>query len=110
MKINVFGKTVEWQGKKFAAYNGRLIRKNGEEFPVTIKFRQECDAPSLKDCPCQIEFSTLDANLVIKTLKDAEGMPMFDANGEVKTSRTLWIKAWKMIGPFVDHSLDDFED
>lgn len=111
MKINVFGKSIEYQGKKFPAYTGRLTNKDGTELTVTVKFRQECGGPDLKDCPCQIEFPRQSANLVVKDLKDPEGMPLInEATGEVKKSKTLWIAAWEMVGPYIDHSLDDFED
>ncbi len=111
MKINVFGKSIEYQGKKFPAYTGRLTNKDGTELTVTVKFRQDCGGPDLKDCPCQIEFPRQNANLVIKDLKDSDGMPLVnEATGEVKKSKTLWIAAWKMVGPYIDHSLDDFED
>lgn len=110
MKVNVFGKMVEWQGKRFPAYNGRLITKDGIEVPVTIKFRQDAKSPDLSECPCQISFEKTDANLVIKTIKDSDGIPVTDDSGEVKTAKTLWIARWKMVGPYIDHSLDDFED
>ena len=110
MRINVFGKQVEFQGKKFAAYTGRLTKKSGEELTVTVKFRQDCGAPDLKECPCQIEFPKEGANLVMKTIKGEDGMPLVNEMGEVKSSKTLWISKWKMVGPYVDHSLDDFED
>lgn len=110
MKINVFGKMVEWQGKRFPAYTGRLVKGDGTEIPVTVKFRQDAKSPDLSDCPCQIRFAKEDANLVLRTLKDAEGQPLVDENGEVKVGRTLWIARWEMIGPYIDHSLDEFED
>lgn len=111
MKMNIFGKSIEFEGKKFPGYTGRLTKKTGEELTVTVKFRQECGGPELKACPCVIEFPKSAANLVIKTLKDSDGQPLYnEASGEVKTSKTLWIADWKMVGPHVDHSLDDFED
>lgn len=111
MKINIFGKSIEYQGKKFPAYTGRLIKKDGTELTVTVKFRQECGGPDLKDCPCQIEFPRQSANLVIKTLRDPEGQPLYnEETGELKTSKTLWIAQWRMVGPYIDHSLDEFED
>ena len=112
MKINIFGKSIEFQGKKFAAYTARLTNKNtGEEITVTVKFRQDCGGPDLKACPCIIEFPKQAANLAIKDLKDPDGMPLVnEATGEEKKSKTLWISDWKMVGPYIDHSLDDFED
>lgn len=110
MKVNVFVRMVDWQGKRFPSYMGRLVAKDGSELPVTIKFRQDATAPDPAVCPCQISFNKNDANLVIKTLKDSEGMPLTDDNGEVKTAKTLWISHWEMVGPYIDHSLDEFED
>lgn len=110
MKINIFGKSIEYQGKRFPAYTGRLIKKDGTELTVTVKFRQDCGGPDLKECPCQIEFPRHSANLVIKAIKDSDGIPVTDDNGEVKMAKTLWIAQWRMVGPYIDHSLDEFED
>jgi hypothetical protein len=33
-----------------------------------------------------------------------------DGNEEAYTSKTLWVSAWTMGEPYVDTSMDDFED
>lgn len=111
MQLSIFGKNIEFEGKKFPAFTGRLRKKNGDELTVTVKFRQDCGAPDLKSCPCIIEFPKTAANLVIKELKGEDGIPLVnEATGEIKKSKTLWISDWRLVGPYIDHSLDDFED
>lgn len=112
MKLNIFvkkGKSKD--GRVFPIYLSTLTKKDGTEIKVSVKFRQDAKQPELADCPCVIEFDKKNANLTIKEIKDSEtGEFLYDeATGEVKTSKTLWVSAWKMVGPYVDHSLDDFE-
>lgn len=111
MQINVFGKAVSWNGKTFASYFTRLRNsKTGEEKTFNVKFRQDCDQPELKNCPCIIEVPREKMNLQEKIIMDKEsGLPFVDENGQVKISRNIWISAWDYIGPFIDHSLDDYE-
>ena len=89
-----------------------MTKKDGTKLGVSIKFRQECGQPDLKDCPCVVEIAKDKANLEIRQIKDQEtGEYVYDeTTGEIKEGRTLWVSDWKMIGPYVDNSLDDFED
>ena len=32
--------------------------------------------------------------------------PVLDDEGNVRISRTIWVSAWEMKGPFIDHALD----
>lgn len=112
MKLNIFckqGKSKD--GRAFPIYLSTLTKKDGTEMKVSVKFRQDAKQPDQDDCPCVIEVDKKKANLSIKEIKDAEtGELLYDeTTGEVKTSKTLWVAAWKMVGPYVDHSLDDFE-
>lgn len=112
MKLNIFGKKgTSKDGRAFPIYLSTLTKKDGTEIKVSVKFRQDAKQPELADCPCVIEVDKKNANLTIKEIKDAEtGELLYDeTTGEVKTSKTLWVAAWKMVGPYVDHSLDDFE-
>ena len=113
MKLNIFGKKgTSKDGRAFPIYLSTLTKKDGTEMKVSVKFRQDAKQPDLADCPCVIEVDKKNANLTIKEIKDAEtGELLYDeTTGEVFRSMSLWVAAWKMVGPYVDHSLDDFED
>ena len=113
MKLNIFGKKgTSKDGRAFPIYLSTLTKKDGSEIKVSVKFRQDAKQPELSECPCIIEVDKKNANLTVKDIKDPEtGEYLYDeASGEVKTSKTLWVSAWKMVGPYVDHSLDDFEE
>ena len=102
MKLTIFAKTgTTKDGRKFDRYIGRLPKKGGEELTVAVKFREECGKP--KSFPCNIIVSKNDANLT---------HPKYvrEDTGETVEGNTLWVSAWKMGDPYVDHSLDDFED
>lgn len=113
MKLNIFGKKgTSKDGRAFPIYLSTLTKKDGSEIKVSVKFRQDAKQPELSECPCIIEVDKKNANLTVKEIKDPEtGEFLYDeTSGEVKTSKTLWVSAWKMVGPYVDHSLDDFEE
>lgn len=108
MKVLLFGKKRQTKdGKNFTAYVSKLTRKDGSELTASVKFREECGAPKLEECPCYIEVAKDDANL---------NKRVFEAtaeDGEVKEveSYTLWVTKWKKLPEkYVDHSLDDFAD
>jgi len=111
MKMNLFAKNVSWNGKTFPSYFTKLTNKTtNAEHTFNVKFRQTCEGPDSKDCPCIIEVPKGKGNVTEKPIIDKDtDMPLVDANGEVKISRTIWVSEWNMVGPFVDHSLDDYE-
>lgn len=110
MNINVFCRKVQGRdGRYFPVYFSTLTKKNGEETKVSIKFRESCGSPDASDCPCIIGVEKVNANLVTKPIVLDDGTYLTDDNGEVKMSKTLWVSNWEMIGPFIDHSLDEYE-
>lgn len=111
MNLTIFGKSVTYEGRTFASYFTKLTnKKTGEQKTFNVKFRQSCDQPDLFDCPCIIEVPREKMNQQEKAIIDKEtGFPLVDENGEVKISRTIWVTEWSMVGPFIDHSLDDYE-
>lgn len=106
MKLNIFGKERSTnEGRKFMTYFTRLTNKStGETKTFSVKFRQDCDAPSLSDCPCVIDVPREKINLSEKPVYDKE------TGDVVFYTRDIWVSFWKMVGPFVDHSLDDWGD
>ena len=112
MEINIFGKLIVQQGKApFEAYSTRLHNKATDtDDYFKVKFRRNCEGPSIDDCPCVIEVPREKMNSQEKIIVDKETkMPLVDENGQVKISRTIWISDWTYLRPFVDHSLDDYE-
>lgn len=107
MELTIFGKKKSTKdGKKdFAVYFTKLTKKGGEVITTSVKFREECGAPSLKDCPMNIVVDKSKANFVEKgiTYADAEGV---EHEG---IDRTLWIAEWTEGAPYVDTSLDEFD-
>lgn len=112
MEINIFGKKgINSEGRTFPIYFSTLTKKDGSQDSVNVKFREACGSPDLKDCPCTIYVEREKANLVIKPIiveDDGVKSVLTDDNGEVKMRRTLWISEWQMVGPYIDHSLDDY--
>lgn len=110
MDLNIFGKAVSYEGRTFNTYFTKLTNmRTGEEKTFNVKFRQSASQPDLSDCPCIIRVSREKINLQEKPIKDKDGDIVFDENGEVKMSRNIWVSAWEMVGPFIDHALDDYE-
>lgn len=111
MELNVFCKKGKsHDGRTFNIYLTTLKKKTGEELKATIKFRESAGQPDAKDCPCVIKVEKVDANLTVRPIFDTETQEyLVDENGTLKESRTLWVTKWKMVGPYIDHSLDDFE-
>ena len=107
MKVLVFAKKRQTkEGKQFTAYVSRLTKKDGEEITTGVKFREECGAPKMEECPCYIEINKANANLSTKK------MEITTEDGEIKEveSKTLWVSKWEMSKEkYVDTSLDDFE-
>lgn len=103
MEISVFAKKrTTKEGKTFYSYLSRLTKKDGEELPVTVKFREEtCKAVPATDCPCNIVVDKAASSLSKSKYETEDGATAF--------SYTLWVGAWEYGGEYVDHSLDDFE-
>lgn len=103
MEIAVFAKKrITKEGKNFYSYLSRLVKKNGEELPVTVKFREEtCKPVPPADCPCNI--------IVNKEMSSLSKQKYETEDGNVAYSHTLWVGDWTMGGEYVDHSLDEFE-
>ena len=113
MKLNVFAKKGKSKdGHEFPIFLTTLYKKDGSELKASIKFRQDAPQLDAKKCPCVIDVAKTDANLVISQIKDPEtGDFLYDlSTGIVKESRTLWVSNFTYVGPYIDHSLDDFDD
>ena len=109
MTVSVFAKPRKTrEGKNFTSYIGRLRRKNGEEITVSVNFVQGVNAPAPIDCPMNIDVDKNYASLAERLYSVVN-----EVTGEVtqKVGHTLWVKAWTPSStPYIDHSLDDFED
>lgn len=103
MEITLFAKTAhKADGTPFTRFIGRMPKKDGSIVNVTVRAIQDIPQFSQKKCPYIIEFDKKDANMQSRTYTDKDG--------NVKTSYTLWLKAYKESDKkFVDHSLDEFE-
>ncbi|MBO7735742.1 MAG: hypothetical protein J6S67_24455 [Methanobrevibacter sp.] len=109
MKVLVFAKKRQTKdGRAFTAYVTKLPRKDGTELTAGVKFREECGAPTLEECPCYVMVDKKDANLATKNKEITD-----EETGEIRdvVQYTLWVSKWsKSPEEYVDHSLDDFED
>lgn len=107
MKLAIFAKKLTTkQGKPFTKYFTTLTKKNGEEIMVQVKFREECGAPKQEECPMNIVVDKTDCNYREKTSAYTDE----DGNEGEFTEKTLWVSAWTMGEPYVDTSMDEFED
>lgn len=103
-KITVFAKRKQTEtGKKFVTYLATIKRKDGTEQTVQIAFDENsCTKPNPENCPMNIEFDKINANMSSKRYTDK--------NGDDQKSYTLWIKEYQpSIDVYVDHSLDDYD-
>lgn len=103
MKITVYAKNHKTHdGRSFATYVTRLVKKDGSEVSTALKFNNGTPIPGT--FPCNLIIEKDDANYT-------ERVKTYEKDGETKeyTERTLWVKKWEMGEPFEDHSLDDFE-
>lgn len=106
MELTIFAKGRKTkEGKDFTSYFTKLTKKSGEEITTSVRFREECGAPSKKDCPMNIVVDKSKANFTEKgvTYTDSEGVE------KEAIDRTLWISEWKEGKPYVDTSLDEFD-
>lgn len=103
MEITIYAKKRQTaDGKSFYSFLSRLTKKDGEVITVTVKFRESCGIPDGKSCPMNIRFDRKDANYTVKAVELADGSPA--------ESRILWISDWEEGSPYVDNSMDEFED
>lgn len=103
MTFNLFGKKCTTDDEKtFFNYFATIVKKDGTEFPVKVKFRKDCGNP--KNLPCVITINKKDANLSKETYTVVDN----DGTEHVQFKDVLWISAFKE-DKYVDHSLDDFE-
>ena len=103
MKVTVFAKNRKTQdGRRFVSYIGKLAKKDGTEVTASIKFREDCGAPKVEDCPMIIEFAKENANMSERKYTDSK-------TGEERTGFELWVSEW-IVSPekYEDHSLDEF--
>lgn len=102
MKCTVFAKTRQTHdGRKFSIYVSKLLKHDGTEQYVTIKFPQD-NRPAPGDCPLIIDIDKGTANMSKRKIVDA-------VSGEDREIFTLWVQEWKPTGEkWVDHSLDEF--
>lgn len=112
LELTIFGKSkTNREGRKFDVFFTRLTNKTtGESTSFNVKFRMNGPQLDLSECPCVIRVPRTKINRSEKPILDPEGEPVYDEeSGELKVSRTLWVTTWEMVGPYVDHSLDDYE-
>lgn len=105
MKVLVFAKRQKtFDGRTWFKFLGTMRKKSGEDEVVQVRFRDECGNPSVDKCPCYLSIDKENANLSRKTYTDKD-------TGERHESWTLWVNDWVMLDePYVDTSLDEFED
>lgn len=102
MEITIFAKKrTTADNKTFTSYLTRLNKKDGEQDTVQVRFKEDCGAPKLEECPMNIVVNRDDVNLVTKDYVKADG--------QTGVSRTLWVAKWDKGSEYVDHSLDDYE-
>lgn len=112
MQLNIFHKKgLSSDGRPFPIYLSTITKKDGTQTSVNVKFREVCGNPDPKDCPCVIEVDREKANLVTRPIiveEDGVKVVLTNDDGEPKTRNTLWVSGWRMVGPYIDHSLDDY--
>ena len=108
MEKTIFAKKrTSNDGKTFYNYFTKLTKKDGTEVVVQVKFRDECGSPVGANCPMNITFNKKDANYTEKeeTYTDSKTQ-----EEKVTTRRIMWVSAWTEGTPYVDTSMDEFED
>lgn len=111
MEITLFAKKRNTrEGKIFYNFLATLTKKNGEQLVCTVKFREEAGTPKPEQCPMNILVDKTACSLATRKftrqVTDPETGELSSEQGE---SYTLWVSSWLPGGPYVDHSLDDFE-
>lgn len=103
-EITIYSKKKQTKdgSRSFYSYYGRIKKKNGEELPVEVKFRESCTKPDGARCPMNIVINKEGASLSTKEVVVAE-------TGERKTVYKLWLSAWQQGSVYEDHSMDDID-
>ena len=103
-EITIYSKKKQTKdgSRSFYSYYGRIRKKNGEEIPVEVKFREPCTKPDGAHCPMNILIDKDGASLSQKEVTIAE-------TEERKTVYKLWLSAWQPGGVYEDHSMDDID-
>lgn len=101
MRITVFEKTAKAKnGSTFKVYVSKLVKKDGSELYVSVRFHNDLRKPS--EFPAIIEVPKEKANLQHKEYTRSDG--------GIGDRYTLWLNGYQETGEkYVDHSLDDFE-
>lgn len=103
MEIPVFAKKRNTkEGKVFYTYITRMTKRNGDEITATVKFREECGAPDIKKCPCNIIIHKGGCNI-------SKEEYIVEESGEVKEKNILWVNSWENGSEYVDRSMDEFD-
>lgn len=103
MKATIYSKQRKTKdGRQFYTFLTRLVKKDGEVITCAVKFRDDAGMPDPKRCPMNIVFDKKDANFAVKKVELA--------NGEPAENKTLWISKWAEGEPYVDTSMDDFDE
>lgn len=104
MQITIFAKRRQSnEGKVFYNYLSTLTNREGVDYPVQVKFREDCGQPKADKCPMNIIFDKKNANLTHRQYTN-------DETGEIRQAYVLWVSEWKEGPEYIDRSLDDFED
>lgn len=104
MELAIFAKKRTGNdGRTFYSYLSTLKKKDGTEQTVSVKFREECGKPKPENCPMYINVDKGNANISRKQF-------IREDTGEAAESVNLWVSAWEQGKPYVDTSLDEYED
>lgn len=103
MQITIFAKNrTTKDGRKFVNFIARMTRRDGSTITAQVKIPEE-KRPRADECPMNIIVHKDNANL-------AESTYIREDTGELATRYSLWVSDFERGEPYVDHSLDDFED
>lgn len=103
MEITIFAKNCRSKdGRNFVKYVARLTKKDGTKIPAQVKIPEE-KRPYPAECPMNIIIEKGKANL-------SEKHYVNESTGEMHTRYELWVSDYTKGKPYVDHSLDDFDD
>ena len=103
MILAIFAKRRQTkEGKIFYNFLSTIVKRDGTEVPVRVKFRDAAGTPRPEACPLNIDIKKDDCNLATRRY-------IREDTGEECMSYTLWVNKWTEGPAYVDHSLDDFD-